>query len=116
MPEKMEAIRREATKQAAKRKQRKNDAIREEMKRWPKTMSTTDLEAPDDTAQAASAAANPLAQFVQVPRGAALDAYWMPFTANRQFKSAPRLVSRAEGMYYYTPEGRQVMDAQAGLW
>jgi len=45
-----------------------------------------------------------------------LDAYWMPFTANRQFKSAPRLVGRAEGMHYWTPEGRQVLDGVAGLW
>ncbi len=45
-----------------------------------------------------------------------LDAYWMPFTANRQFKSAPRLVSKAEGMHFTTPEGRQVLDGVAGLW
>ncbi|HEX9706716.1 MAG TPA: aspartate aminotransferase family protein [Steroidobacteraceae bacterium] len=45
-----------------------------------------------------------------------LDAFWMPFTANRQFKAAPRLLSRAEGMYYWTPDGRQVLDAAAGLW
>jgi beta-alanine--pyruvate transaminase len=45
-----------------------------------------------------------------------LDAFWMPFTANRQFKAAPRLLSRAEGMYYWTPEGRQILDAAAGLW
>src|SRR5689334_7997593 len=44
-----------------------------------------------------------------------LDAYWMPFTANRQFKQSPRLFSRAEGMYYWTPEGRQVLDGIAGL-
>ncbi|KPK60993.1 MAG: omega amino acid--pyruvate aminotransferase [Gammaproteobacteria bacterium SG8_31] len=42
--------------------------------------------------------------------------FWMPFTANRQFKSAPRLLSRAEGMHYYTPEGRKVLDGTAGLW
>jgi beta-alanine--pyruvate transaminase len=40
----------------------------------------------------------------------------MPFTANRQFKAAPRMLSRAEGMYYWTPDGRQVLDAAAGLW
>ncbi|MGA0610962.1 aspartate aminotransferase family protein [Caldimonas sp. KR1-144] len=45
-----------------------------------------------------------------------LDAYWMPFTANRQFKKAPRLLSRAEGMYYWTDDGRQVLDGVAGLW
>ncbi|MGD8976862.1 MAG: aminotransferase class III-fold pyridoxal phosphate-dependent enzyme, partial [Gammaproteobacteria bacterium] len=42
--------------------------------------------------------------------------FWMPFTANRQFKAAPRLLSRAEGMYYYTPEGQKVLDGVAGLW
>ncbi len=42
--------------------------------------------------------------------------FWMPFTANRQFKSAPRLLSRAEGMHYFTPEGRKVLDGTAGLW
>ena len=45
-----------------------------------------------------------------------LDAYWMPFTANRQFKSAPRLLARAEGMHFWTPEGRQLLDGVAGLW
>jgi beta-alanine--pyruvate transaminase len=43
-------------------------------------------------------------------------AFWMPFTANRQFKKAPRLLVRAEGMHYWTPEGRQILDACAGLW
>src|SRR3954468_22918469 len=43
-------------------------------------------------------------------------AFWMPFTANRQFKKAPRLLARAEGMYYWTPEGRQILDACSGLW
>ncbi len=45
-----------------------------------------------------------------------LSAFWMPFTANRAFKKAPRMISRAKGMYYYTPDGKQVMDAAAGLW
>jgi len=43
-------------------------------------------------------------------------AFWMPFTANRQFKKAPRLLARAEGMYYWTPDGRQILDGCAGLW
>jgi len=43
-------------------------------------------------------------------------AFWMPFTANRQFKKAPRLLARAEGMHYWTPEGRQILDGTAGLW
>jgi beta-alanine--pyruvate transaminase len=45
-----------------------------------------------------------------------LDAYWMPFTANRQFKQAPRMMTRAEGMHYWTDDGRQILDAVAGLW
>ena len=45
-----------------------------------------------------------------------LDAYWMPFTANRQFKRAPRMLVAADGMYYRTPEGRQIHDGVAGLW
>ena len=45
-----------------------------------------------------------------------LDAYWMPFTANRQFKQKPRMLARASGMYYETPEGRKILDGVAGLW
>ena len=45
-----------------------------------------------------------------------LDSFWMPFTPNRAFKADPRLVVRAEGMHYFTPEGRPVLDATAGLW
>ena len=43
-------------------------------------------------------------------------AYFMPYTANREFKKAPRLVERAEGMYYYTPDGRKILDGTSGLW
>lgn len=45
-----------------------------------------------------------------------LDSYWMPFTANRQFKANPRLLTSAEGMYYTSNDGRQVLDGTAGLW
>ena len=45
-----------------------------------------------------------------------LDAFWMPFTPNRAFKADPRMLVRAEGMHYYTPDGRAVLDATAGLW
>ncbi|HEY6047506.1 MAG TPA: aspartate aminotransferase family protein [Sphingomicrobium sp.] len=45
-----------------------------------------------------------------------LSAWWMPFTANRQFRTAPMLLERASGMHYYTPEGREVLDGAAGLW
>ena len=43
-------------------------------------------------------------------------AFFMPFSTNRQFKKAPRLFARAEGIHYYTPEGRQVIDGTSGLW
>jgi beta-alanine--pyruvate transaminase len=46
----------------------------------------------------------------------ALDAYWMPFTANRQFKKAPRLLAKSAGMYYWDDKGRQILDGAAGLW
>jgi beta-alanine--pyruvate transaminase len=45
-----------------------------------------------------------------------MDAYWMPYTANRQFKHAPRLLTRAEGMHYWDDQGRQILDGVAGLW
>jgi beta-alanine--pyruvate transaminase len=45
-----------------------------------------------------------------------LESYWMPFTANRQFKASPRLLTRAEGMYYTSDDNRQILDGTAGLW
>jgi len=45
-----------------------------------------------------------------------MDAFWMPFTANRQFKQEPRLLAKASGMHFWTPEGREVLDGIAGLW
>ena len=45
-----------------------------------------------------------------------LSAFWMPFTANRQFKKAPRMFVGAKDMHYTTSDGRQVLDATAGLW
>ncbi len=45
-----------------------------------------------------------------------LDAFWMPFTANRQFKASPRLMVGAQGMVYRTDDGREVLDGTAGLW
>ncbi len=45
-----------------------------------------------------------------------LDAWWMPFTANRQFKTAPRMLASASGMFYRTAEGEPVMDGVSGLW
>lgn len=51
-----------------------------------------------------------------VPRPNNLDAFWMPYTDNRYFKAHPRMLARAEGMSYFTPDGREVLDATAGLW
>ncbi|PVB62766.1 aspartate aminotransferase family protein [Labrenzia sp. 011] len=45
-----------------------------------------------------------------------LEAFWMPFTANRQFKQAPRMFVGAKDMHYTTSDGRQVLDGTAGLW
>ena len=50
------------------------------------------------------------------PSRADLEALWMPFTANRQFKANPRLLARAEGMHYWTHDDRQILDGVAGLW
>jgi beta-alanine--pyruvate transaminase len=47
---------------------------------------------------------------------AELESFWMPFTANRQFKANPRLLARAQGMHYWTTDGRQILDGVAGLW
>ncbi len=51
-----------------------------------------------------------------LPNEPDLSAYWMPFTANRQFKANPRIFMAAEGMYYTTADGRKVLDGTAGLW
>lgn len=45
-----------------------------------------------------------------------LDAFWMPFTPNRQFTAAPRLVVSAEGIAYRTADGRRALDGTSGLW
>jgi beta-alanine--pyruvate transaminase len=53
---------------------------------------------------------------IPIPRPNDLDAFWMPFTDNRYFKGTPRMLARAEGMSYFTPEGREILDGTAGLW
>ncbi len=45
-----------------------------------------------------------------------LQAYWLPFTPNRDFKKRPRILAKAEGMYYWDSEGRKILDAISGLW
>jgi beta-alanine--pyruvate transaminase len=56
----------------------------------------------------------PAIQTVAVPND--LESFWIPFTPNRGFKRAPRLIARAKDMHYFTPEGRPVLDGTAGLW
>ncbi len=45
-----------------------------------------------------------------------LAAFWLPFTPNRAFKKRPRLIARSKDMHYFTPEGREILDATAALW
>ncbi|MEX1108336.1 MAG: aminotransferase class III-fold pyridoxal phosphate-dependent enzyme, partial [Dongiaceae bacterium] len=60
-------------------------------------------------------AGNPIAvDFEPSPNN--LEAFWMPFTANRQFKSKPRLLVAAKDMHYTSHDGRQILDGTAGLW
>jgi beta-alanine--pyruvate transaminase len=49
-------------------------------------------------------------------RAGSLDHFWLPFTPNREFKREPRLFARAEGVHYFTPEGRKVLDGCSGLF
>ena len=53
---------------------------------------------------------------IRVPRPNNLDAFWMPYTDNKYFKGTPRMLARAEGMSYFTPEGKEILDGTAGLW
>ena len=50
------------------------------------------------------------------PAESPLQQFWMPFSPNKEFKREPRMFTRAEGMYFYTPDGRQLIDASAGLF
>ncbi|MBE8166879.1 MAG: aminotransferase class III-fold pyridoxal phosphate-dependent enzyme [Shewanella sp.] len=45
-----------------------------------------------------------------------LDAYWLPYTANRQFKAEPRIITSAQGCYLTDTDGRKVFDGLSGLW
>src|SRR6267154_2787201 len=57
---------------------------------------------------------SPVPAAVNVPND--LAAHWMPFTANRAFKKNPRLLAGAKDMYYFTVDGRKLIDAAAGMW
>jgi beta-alanine--pyruvate transaminase len=45
-----------------------------------------------------------------------MESYWLPFTPNRSFRQRPRLLARADGMYYWDEKGRKVLDGISGLW
>jgi len=49
-------------------------------------------------------------------RSATFEHFWLPFTPNREFKREPRLFARAEGVHYFTPEGRRILDGCSGLF
>jgi beta-alanine--pyruvate transaminase len=55
-----------------------------------------------------------MASSARVPND--LGPYWMPFTANRQFKAQPRLLVAAKGLHYTAADGRRILDGTAGLW
>jgi beta-alanine--pyruvate transaminase len=70
-------------------------------------------------AEPAVAATTPTSQTpAHTQAEAAVDrqSFWMPFSPNKEFKAEPRLLARAKGMYFYTPEGREVIDASSGLF
>ena len=52
----------------------------------------------------------------EISRPNNLDAFWMPYSNNRGFKTNPRLLARAEGMFYHTNDNREILDGTAGLW
>ena len=58
----------------------------------------------------------PLPPVAMPPHDASLDALWMPFTANKSFKTKPRLLVGAKDMHYVSDDGRQILDGAAGLW
>jgi beta-alanine--pyruvate transaminase len=53
---------------------------------------------------------------MDLPNRNRMEPYWLPFTANRQFKAKPKLFAGADGMYYVTTDGRRILDGMAGLW
>jgi beta-alanine--pyruvate transaminase len=70
-----------------------------------------------DSAASVSSLASALSAEDDLPLGdLSLEAHWMPFTANRAFKRAPRLLVAAKDMHYTAADGRQILDGTAGLW
>ncbi|MGZ5139055.1 MAG: aminotransferase class III-fold pyridoxal phosphate-dependent enzyme, partial [Burkholderiales bacterium] len=50
------------------------------------------------------------------PKDYQLDPFWMPFTANRQFKKSPRMLVAARDMHFIADDGRKLLDGTSGLW
>jgi len=60
--------------------------------------------------------AEPKIRSAAATRGLSLDEYWMPFTPNREFKADPRMIVRAEGMFFWNDRGEKLIDASSGLF
>ena len=82
-----------------------------QQKHLAKSDATTDATTGDAITGESTTSAN-----LQLQVGNDLDSYWMPFTANQQYKTKPRMLAKAEGMYYWTDDGRKILDGAAGLW
>jgi beta-alanine--pyruvate transaminase len=59
---------------------------------------------------------NAITESISLSQDVDMANFWMPFTANKQFKAAPRLLKSAKGMYFTTVDGHKILDASAGLW
>jgi beta-alanine--pyruvate transaminase len=57
-----------------------------------------------------------MTNLLNASNAASLDAFWMPFTPNRRFKTAPRMLVSAKGMFYQSDDDREILDGTAGLW
>ena len=59
---------------------------------------------------------NAITEAVSLSNSVDMTNFWMPFTGNRQFKAAPRILKSAKDMHFTTMDGQKVLDASAGLW
>ena len=86
------------------------------MRHWPTCGGKTIFVQPPFPGQTMTATAPLPTTSPATDHDAALDALWMPFTANKAFKSRPRLLVSAKDMHYVAEDGRQILDGAAGLW
>ena len=59
---------------------------------------------------------NAVTEAISLSNSVDMTNFWMPFTGNRQFKAAPRILKSAKDMHFTTMDGQKVLDASAGLW